>query len=175
MLAPAITLLRTRVLRQHRTGVIRTSSPRAAVDPDAARSSGSKPRVSESVGDLMFAEHARLAPAGAGGDSIASILGAGGGGNGAAAEASSGSGGTAPKVAAVAAVAARAATGADRFARHLPDPRASAPGIRSAHTREKMQAYVQDGRIPIAWRIDLPNRCVERSLGRNLVSRRRLQ
>ena len=26
---------------------------------------------------------------------------------------------------------------------------------------EKMRAYMEDGRIPIAWRVDLPNRCVE--------------
>jgi Uma2 family endonuclease len=27
--------------------------------------------------------------------------------------------------------------------------------------REKMGEYMRDGRIPIAWRIDIPNRCVE--------------
>lgn len=27
--------------------------------------------------------------------------------------------------------------------------------------REKMRAYMRDGRITIAWRIDLPNRCIE--------------
>ena len=27
--------------------------------------------------------------------------------------------------------------------------------------REKMRAYMQDGRIPLAWRVDLPNRCIE--------------
>jgi Uma2 family endonuclease len=27
--------------------------------------------------------------------------------------------------------------------------------------REKMADYMRDGRIPIAWRIDIPNRCVE--------------
>jgi predicted RNase H-like HicB family nuclease len=89
-----------------------------SVHPGAA----GKPRVSR----ISHVCRTRpLAPAGAGGDSIASILGAGGGGNGAAAEtagsitrlpvtllaeAVAGAVATAPRVAAVATVAARAAT-----------------------------------------------------------------
>jgi Uma2 family endonuclease len=41
--------------------------------------------------------------------------------------------------------------------------------------REKMGDYMRDGRIPVAWRIDLPNRCVElwepRSVGEPVAIR----
>jgi hypothetical protein len=35
-------------------------------------------------------------------------------------------------------------------------------GDSERNPRGKMRAYMRDGRIPIAWRIDIPNRCVER-------------
>jgi Uma2 family endonuclease len=34
-------------------------------------------------------------------------------------------------------------------------------GDTERNPREKMRAYMRDGRIPHAWRIDIPNRCVE--------------
>jgi Uma2 family endonuclease len=34
-------------------------------------------------------------------------------------------------------------------------------GDTERNPREKMRAYMRDGRIPNAWRIDIPNRCVE--------------
>ena len=34
-------------------------------------------------------------------------------------------------------------------------------GDSERNPREKMRAYMRDGRIPNAWRIDIPNRCVE--------------
>jgi Uma2 family endonuclease len=34
-------------------------------------------------------------------------------------------------------------------------------GDSERNLREKMRAYMRDGRIPNAWRIDIPNRCVE--------------
>jgi Uma2 family endonuclease len=34
-------------------------------------------------------------------------------------------------------------------------------GDSERNPREKMRAYMRDGRIPHAWRIDIPNRCVE--------------
>jgi hypothetical protein len=34
-------------------------------------------------------------------------------------------------------------------------------GDSERNPREKMRAYMRDGRIPNAWRVDIPNRCVE--------------
>ena len=34
-------------------------------------------------------------------------------------------------------------------------------GDTERNPRDKMRAYMRDGRIPQAWRIDIPNRCVE--------------
>ncbi len=34
-------------------------------------------------------------------------------------------------------------------------------GDTERNPREKMRSYMRDSRIPLAWRADIPNRCVE--------------